>query len=170
MNKKTVLVVIILVAIIGVLFFVGQPKNKSIEAQTETTVQETGGGLIAEGDTFHDFGTISMKDGNVSKLFAVKNESAHDITISELYTSCMCTNAFFISPAGNKKGPFGMPGMGDRTTTRDLVRPGETFNIEVVYDPNAHGPAGVGMIDRFVTVKDKEGDEVEFEIKAQVTP
>ncbi len=119
---------------------------------------------------FHDFGTISMKNGNVTKEFTVTNPTAEAITVKTVLTSCMCTAAFLVQPDGSIKGPFGMPGMGYVPPADETIQPGESRIVRVVYDPNAHGPAGVGRIDRFVTLTDDSGGAVEYEIKANVTP
>src|SRR3989338_1285615 len=42
--------------------------------------------------------------------------------------------------------------------------------LEVVFDPAAHGPAGVGRIERVVYVEHSAGDLLEFQISAMVTP
>jgi hypothetical protein len=119
--------------------------------------------------TFYDFGTISMKDGLVNSVFTVTNSTAKDINITTINTSCMCTVAY-LQGGSAQKGPFGMPGMGYVPPADELIRAGEMRNIKVVYDPNAHGPAGVGMIDRFVYLTDDSGGKLELEIKAVVTP
>ena len=82
----------------------------------------------------------------------------------------MCTTAFIVGPDGNVKGPFGMPGMGYVPPANEIIKAGESRIIRIVYDPNAHGPAGVGQIDRFVTLTDSDGGTLQFEIKALVTP
>ena len=71
---------------------------------------------------------------------------------------------------GSTKGPFGMAGMGYVPPANETIKPGESRIVRVVYDPNAHGPAGVGQIDRFVTLTDSSGGTLQFEIKALVTP
>lgn len=121
-------------------------------------------------EAFYDFGTISMKNGNVAKEFMVTNPTATDITVSTILTSCMCTSAFVVEPDGSIKGPFKMPGMGYVPPADELIKAGESRTIRVVYDPNAHGPAGVGRINRFVTLTDSSGGTFQLEIKALVTP
>ena len=121
-------------------------------------------------ETFYDFGTISMKNWNVTKEFTVTNPTDQDITVSTVLTSCMCTTAFIVKPDGNVKGPFSMPGMGYIPPANETIKPGESRVVRVVYDPNAHGPAGVGEIDRFVMLTDASGGTLQFEIKALVTP
>lgn len=125
--------------------------------------------LIAP-ETLYDFGTISMKNGNVTKEFKIDNPTNSDVTVSTVLTSCMCTTAFIVLQDGNIKGPFRMPGMGYVPSANEVIKAGENRVIRVVYDPNAHGPAGVGRIDRFVTLTDSSGGVVQLEIKALVTP
>ena len=52
----------------------------------------------------------------------------------------------------------------------EIIKAGESRKIRVVYDPNAHGPAGVGQIDRFIELTDSNGAKLQLEIKANVTP
>ena len=82
----------------------------------------------------------------------------------------MCTAAYIVRGDGEKKGPFSMPGHRPVPKAKEIIKAGESRGIEVVYDPNAHGPAGVGMINRFVYLEDREGNKMQFEIKANVTP
>jgi len=111
-----------------------------------------------------------MKKGNVTRDFTFTNQSSADIVINDVQTSCMCTTALLVEADGSAKGPFGMPGMGGMTSTEDTVKAGETRTLRAIYDPNAHGPAGLGAIDRFITITDSSGGALRFEIKAEVTP
>jgi len=140
-----------------------------VQGAQETQPSSSATGLVAP-ETFYDFGTISMKNWTVTKEFKVTNPTDKDITINTVLTSCMCTSAFIVEPDGSTKGPFGMSGMGYVPPANELIKAGESRMIKVVYDPNAHGPAGVGQIDRFVTLTDSSGAELRFEIKALVTP
>lgn len=116
-----------------------------------------------------DFGTISMKNGKVQHEFAVTNNTQTAVNLPKVYTSCMCTTAYLETPSG-EKGPFGMEGMGYVPPANDTIAPGETRTVKVVFDPNAHGPAGVGSIDRFIYLQDDQGGALTLEIKAVVTP
>ena len=63
-----------------------------------------------------------------------------------------------------------MPGHGGSVPkVNDTIKAGETREIEVVFDPNAHGPAGVGLIERVVRLEYGE-KTLELNIKAVVTP
>jgi hypothetical protein len=48
--------------------------------------------------------------------------------------------------------------------------PQQEGDIEVVYDPNAHGPSGVGTIERSIIVEGKGNTLATLNIKATVTP
>ena len=130
---------------------------------------EAKSGLTAA-EKLYDFGTISMSRGEVAKIFEIANSTNEEIEIENVVTSCMCTTAYLESGSG-EKGPFGMPGHGGPAgKVREIVRPGETRKVRVVYDPNAHGPAGIGPVDRFVYLTEASGKNLELEIKAVVTP
>ena len=80
----------------------------------------------------------------------------------------MCTNAYFTSD-GEESGPFGMPGHGFVPGLGRKLKAGEKAVVRVVFDPAAHGPAGVGPVDRLAWLE--SGDEAkEFGIKAVVRP
>ncbi len=115
-----------------------------------------------------DFGSISMAKGKVNKIFTFKNNTASVITAKKLYTSCMCTKATFTK--GDKVfGPFGMPAHGIIPGFGQTIEPGQEAQVEVVFDPAAHGPAGVGPIERQAILETSDGQMV-FKFKAQVTP
>ena len=167
--NKTIIVIIFIVMGIGGLMWWG--KSAQRPATSSSTKIDTGAknALIAS-ETLYDFGTISMKNGNVTKEFIVTNPTDKDIVIPSLVTSCMCTKAFIVEPDGTTKGPFGMPGMGSVPPADEIIKVGENRIIKVVYDPNAHGPAGVGQINRFISLTDLSGNTLKLEIKALVTP
>lgn len=143
--------------------------NSGSGTSSSSEIIASGAGMLSAEETFYNFGKISMKDGNVSKTFKVWNKSSGDVNLESVTTSCMCTVAYVVN-AGGKQGPFGMPGHGSVPKVNEVIKAGESRDIEVVYDPNAHGPAGVGMIDRFVYLVDENGQKLELEIKANVTP
>ncbi len=125
--------------------------------------------VLASVSPFFDFGKISMAAGKVSKVYWIKNISGDPLTISKLYTSCMCTDATLITKAG-KRGPFGMPGHGPTPRIEERLAPGESAQVEAVFDPAAHGPAGIGQTDRIVTIENDGGLPLELRFSAMVTP
>jgi hypothetical protein len=140
------------------------------ESRTANTPQiSNAASALAASDAVHDFGTISMADGVVSHTFTITNETGSDIEVKTIDTSCMCTTAYIESENG-EKGPFGMRGMGYLSRANEVIQAGKSRNVKVVFDPNAHGPAGVGQIDRFVHLTDKSGGTLQLEITAVVTP
>ena len=124
---------------------------------------------LASFSPFFDFGKISMAAGNVSKVYWIKNISGDPLTVTQLSTSCMCTVATLITPAG-KKGPFGMPGHGPASRLAERLAAGASAQVEVVFDPAAHGPAGIGQTDRVVTIENDAGLPLELRFSAMVTP
>ncbi len=116
-----------------------------------------------------DFGSISMAKGVVKKTYKISNPSKDTITISKIYTSCMCTKATLFN-GDRRAGPFGMPGHGSVPTITETLAPGAEATIEAVFDPAAHGPAGVGNVARNIFVETTDGGKLELAFKAQVTP
>ena len=110
-----------------------------------------------------------MKNGEVAKEFTITNPNDGDIILSKVLTSCMCTNAYIIKPDSSMKGPFSMAGHG-ASSIDEVIKAGENRIVRVVFDPNAHGPAGIGNIDRFISLTDTSGNTLQLEIKALVTP
>lgn len=154
---------------IGILVLLLVLMAWSAPGKKPATVQPAQSLALIASETFYDFGTISMANGLVEHSFKVTNSSGKDIELKTVTTSCMCTKAY-LEGGTSKKGPFGMPGMGSIPPANEIIKAGESRDIKVVYDPNAHGPAGVGMIDRFVYLTDDSGGTLDLEIKALVTP
>lgn len=116
----------------------------------------------------HDFGTLSMAKGKVTHDYKLKNDSQTQITIKKIYTSCMCTGALLIKGAKNL-GPFGMPGHAPIPSVNENLAAGSEATVQVIFDPAAHGPAGVGKVERVVTLETSEGN-VDLSFTAEVTP
>ncbi len=138
------------------------------ESPRTQTTNAAGAPSVQTGEANYDFGTISMRAGTVSYAFKITNTSSDPLVVKKLYTSCMCTTATLIV-GSERAGPFGMPGHGFIPSIDQTIPPGEEASLEVVFDPTAHGPAGVGRIDRVVTVE-TSGGPLQFGIKANVTP
>lgn len=135
-----------------------QENNSALEASA-LTAMESG----------FDFGEISMAKGKVSHTFKIKNNASEAVVAKQLYTSCMCTEASLIK-ADKKVGPFGMPGHSFAPKINETIAAGEEAEIEVVFDPAAHGPSGVGPIERVVYLEQEGKNPLEITIKASVTP
>lgn len=119
-----------------------------------------------------DFGTISMKNGDVSKKFEIKNTGLESVVVNKVYTSCMCTVAKIINSQGEDSGPYGMPGHGGGISRANVeIRPGEKIQVEAIFNPAAHGPSGVGLAQRtvYLETNSSKTPKVELNFKAVVT-
>ncbi len=102
-----------------------------------------------------DLGTLDYRKGIVTTYFTVENKGGSDLVITEMETSCGCTEASLI--VNGKEGPrFGMRGHGDWPTGWSArLKPGERAQLKVTYDPNAHG-IYVGSFDRIVLIRSND--------------
>jgi hypothetical protein len=163
--KKDILMVGLLAAgaFVGVMLL-GRTTESAMSSQGDIAVKTA----LSTPETLYDFGEVRMKDGKVSHRFTVSNPTDKELTAEYLSTSCMCTTAYIVDDKA-QGGPYGMEGMSSGKA-RMLFKPGESREIEVVFDPNAHGPAGVGPLQRFVTLTDATGGKLQLEIKGLVKP
>ncbi|MBI2635200.1 MAG: DUF1573 domain-containing protein [Parcubacteria group bacterium] len=167
-NKNNIIIwsAIILAIVVGFIWI----SRRSSENQTPKA-SLTGSSALAAAESFFDFGKISMAKGNVSHDFSVKNTGSKPVNITKIYTSCMCTTAILQMSSGKELGPYGMPGHGGfAPAINQIVMPGEEITIKTIFDPAAHGPAGVGPIERAVYVENDSGKPFEIQFKAVVTP
>ena len=163
--KETLFILVPTLIIFFGIIWLATPAPKSA-GQTDYSQKESGA-LMAENPKY-DFGTISMAKGKVTNIYSIKNTGTEPVTINSTYTSCMCTSATLV--IGDKKiGPFGMPGHGFLPKLSQVIEPGDEFQVEGVFDPAAHGPAGVGTIERVIVLETSSGN-VEMQFKALVTP
>ncbi|MBI4022203.1 MAG: DUF1573 domain-containing protein [Candidatus Andersenbacteria bacterium] len=164
MNKTTVVGIAVAVAVLGGMVWAGRPETAGRSSQA--TVQR--GGLTASEAAF-DFGSVSMAAGTVRHSFTITNTASEPVSISTVFTSCMCTSAT-LKVNDQTLGPYGMPGHGPRQKINETIDPREAAAVEVEFDPAAHGPAGVGRIQRTVTIENSAGQPLELGIMALVTP
>jgi len=162
-KNKTWVVAIVGAALLagGLLWVSGGSGNKTVPAEKISTVASAVS--VLENDW--DFGGISMKDGVVTHNFEIKNEGTEPIVIKKVFTSCGCTTAFVIDASGKKHGKFGMPGHGLPSKTNIVIGPGGTATVEAVYDPAAHGPAGVGLARRSIYLETNSAVSPKVEVR-----
>jgi len=162
MSRNIILVsVLFVVALAGIMWW-------GRDAQTTSSVQSNvgalaAGSLVAE-ETVYDFGTIAMKDGVVSHQFRVRNDSEAPVLIQKVYTSCMCTTVNIQLRSGKTYGAFGMPGHGPSKTNIE-VGPHEEATVLAMFDPNAHGPSGVGLANRSVYLETNSPKTKQVELR-----
>ena len=155
----------VLIIIIGaaVLFSGNNDTNKEINNGTPR---------LKANETKFDFGDISMKDGLAAHNFVIENEGDGILEFSKMETSCMCTTAV-LDVDGKRSPKFGMASHG--TNPRgwsEEINPGSSANLEITFDPNAHGPNSTGPITRVVTIQTNDGGKrntKQFTISANVT-
>lgn len=169
-SKKTGLVVagvgVFIVLLGAALFFSSSPQANNQPAAAPAIK----GSVLQASEQFFDFGQISMAKGKVTKAFTIKNPTNEPIVASKVYTSCMCTQAV-IASGGDRKGPFGMPGHGGSIPAISLIiAPNSEAVVEAIFDPAAHGPAGIGPVAREVYVETLEGGKLTLSFKANVIP
>lgn len=164
MNQKSVPYIVLGLVIIGIIFFL------SLQGKNNSSNNVYSGSILSATEKSFDFKVITMKDGEVSHNFEVKNEGTEPVVIGKVYTSCMCTEAYLIDAAGKKYGAFGMPGH-TSSGTNITVGPGETIILDAVFDPAAHGPSGVGFAQRsiYLETNSTQSPKMEFNFQATVT-
>ena len=160
------------IVVLGGLIIAAQPgpatPSPTAVELVKASVSNPGGRLATSQPKF-SFGPISMARGKVTHRYPIKNAGSEQLLIRKLYTSCMCTTAALVKN-GKKSDAFGMPGHTPIPTINVPIAPQEEAFVEVVFDPAAHGPAGVGPIERVVTLENSAGQPLELEFAALVSP
>ena len=147
-----------------------QPASRSptaVELVSAASARSTG--ALAARESNFNFGSVSMARGKVTHRYWIRNAGTEPVVLGKMYTSCMCTTAALVK-AGRKFAAVGMPGHTPISALNESMAPAEEAMVEVVFDPAAHGPAGIGPIDRVVTVENSAGQPLELAFSANVTP
>lgn len=165
--KNTIIITSIAVLVFGLLLW--GKVGSSRPAGSATLATGSTSAAVTDSIPTYDFGSVSMLKGNVEHEFAITNTTDADIAVTKVETSCMCTRAVLQLPDGKEMGPFGMPGHGFTPTLNAIVRSGEKLIVRAIFDPAAHGPAGIGRIERVVTLDTNKGP-ITMQFRAQVTP
>jgi predicted RNA-binding Zn-ribbon protein involved in translation (DUF1610 family) len=99
-----------------------------------------------------DLGDVSTKEGKVETSITLKNTGQKDLIVDSFSTSCGCTTVSVVN--NGQEGPVfgtGTPPEGWSTT----IRPGETAELRVYYDPTFHQDArGPMMREIYVSSND----------------
>ncbi len=171
-NAKIVMGVGAVVLVLGGVIIAAQPgpaaKSPTAVELVKASAPSSAGQLTAAQAKF-SFGPISMARGKVIHRYPITNAGTEPLLIRKIYTSCMCTTAALVK-GGKKSDAFGMPGHTPIPTINVPINPQEEAFVEVVFDPAAHGPAGVGPIERVVTIENNAGQPLELEFAALVSP
>lgn len=153
--------------IVGAAIIVAKPDPA--QSSPAPRIEAQGPRMLKANETNFDFGTISMAAGNVSHRYWIRNTGEQPIIVRKMYTSCMCTTATLIK-GGRKSPTVGMPGHGFMPTLDETLQPNEAAMVEVVFDPAAHGPAGIGRTERLVTLQTDRERPLELSFVVNVTP
>ena len=150
---KIFLGITIAVLVLGFAGIIWAIKSESAGSEGKGTPK-----LALEIDKF-DLGDVSMANGLAKKKVKITNQGDGDLKISRMQTSCMCTKVALA--AGGKRSPeFGMPGHGGGSSSwSQVIKPGESGELEIIFDPNAHGPNGTGMITRTIEIFSNDGGQ-----------
>jgi cytochrome c-type biogenesis protein CcmH/NrfF len=118
--------------------------------------------------TTKNLGLVKQSEGKVSTFFTLKNLGDGDLVIENMDTSCMCTSVRIIYN-GNEGPIFGMSMHGTNPENYKLtIAPGDSAQLEVLYDPLAHGiqKKSEARIIREVTIV--SNDPVDFQKKLRI--
>lgn len=158
----------ILIGLVGISSVLILVFGVVLVTKTQPPTLETSGNARIEvlGEKTHSWGQIDIDGGNVEKTFQIRNSGDSDLEITNFKTSCMCTETQ-ISINGEQSPIFGMH---TRSGWKGVVEPGETANINVVFDPLFHGPQGTGPITRIVSfdTNDSSNRTMEFRLSGNV--
>lgn len=172
-NRKLALGAGAVVLAIGVLIVVARPDAAAQAPAPVVTAQQPGAaasaGQLTALRTKFNFGSISMAAGKVTHRYAISSAGTEPISVHKIYTSCMCTTAALVKN-GKASEAFGMPGHTPIPAIDVPLEGKDRAFIEVIFDPAAHGPAGVGPIERVVTIENSAGQPLELQFAALVTP
>ena len=152
-QSTTTFVIIILSLIIGggLILWSYSVAGKSGSAPKEEIASDQG--PLAGTESAYDFGEVSMATGLVNHEFVLRNNSSAPVKIGRAETSCMCTTVY-LKTGGKEVGPFGMAGHSGIGNNANLtISPSEELIVRTVFDPAAHGPAGVGQVERQVILE-----------------
>ena len=148
-----------IIILIGIIVFVG-----SREATSTVSKDDPNRPVAGVSQLNYDFG--AMKNSDIrTKTFEVKNSGKSDLELTNVSTSCDCTYVY-VTASGQKSPKFTMHGT---TTWKGVVKPNQTAQVEVVYEP-AIMPVQ-GKVERIVTIttNDPEHEMLEFKVSAEVS-
>ncbi len=160
MIEKKIAASLILIIIFGGVFLFS--RNKSSPSENNFL------NIKAEVDQKNfDWGDIPLNGGNVTKIFTIKNVGSDILKISNIKTSCTCTQAQIVID-GQKSPDFSMH---SASAWVGEMAPGKQAQLAIFFDPAFHGPTGVGPIERLVSLEtnDPNNSRLEFSLTANVS-
>lgn len=157
MDKKIIgLISLFTLAVIAIAIF-------ALGGNSKATIQKTAGAKISIDHSSKTVGNIPYGGGNLIHSFPIKNTGDKDLEIGNIATSCMCTKAY-LKEGTEESERFGMKGMSAPSAWKGIVKPGETAEIVMDFDPQFHGPQGIGPISRNVSFETNDPDHPYVEL------
>lgn len=164
MDKKIIIGIILstLLLLGGAVWLLGNSSSKAV-------VTKTLGGKIETQEVNFDFKDIPYSGGNATHSFKIKNGGDKDLQIANMASSCMCTTVS-LKTLGGVSPKFGMKGHSPASSWTGKLAPGEEAEVVAEFDPTAHGPSGVGPMERMVSFETSDPSKpyVEFSFKGVV--
>ncbi|PIR88808.1 MAG: hypothetical protein COU09_00310 [Candidatus Harrisonbacteria bacterium CG10_big_fil_rev_8_21_14_0_10_44_23] len=154
MKSNTLTAIVVAVVLIGGAYFL-------VNGSSSTGDVAKSASAISLDREIHDFGEIDIYGGLVTTDFTLTNEGSEDVVITAATTSCACTS-------GEIDGA--LFGMHDQISGDIVVPAGESKTLKAIYDPLAHGPSGVGLVNRilYLQTNSEVTPTVEARIRALV--
>lgn len=163
MNNKKVLIGFILVTILilfGGVFILSKTTNSGQINGVSANAK-----LTADEKTF-DWGEIAYSGTDATKTFTIKNSGTEVLKLTNIKTSCACTKAQVV--IDDKSSPY----FSMHTTSSWIgeISPGKEASLTVIFDPDFHGPSGVGAVERLISMEtnDAANPQIEFSLKGVV--
>lgn len=159
-GKQIALFLIIIIGLVGLLVWLG---SRGGIAPT-TDASDPNRPIATVTDTDFDLGAMAVSEIK-NHVFQIKNTGLSDLTLARVTTSCNCTYAYITT--GGRRSP--QQTMHGSNGWSDVVRPGETADVEVVYEPALMPVSGVVERTVSVTTTDPVTPTVTFTVRANVS-
>lgn len=162
MNEKKILLVIAFFSLIilvgGTVLLAGSGKSAQVTLTQNAKAQ-------VDQKNF-DWGNISFNGDYATKTFIIRNTGTDNLKLTNIRTSCHCTKAQVVVE-GNTSPYFGMNTI---SSWVGEISPNKEANLVVIFDQRYHGDAGVGPINRFVSIEtnDASNPNLEFSLTGTV--
>lgn len=159
--KQIVIFLIVIVGLVGLLVWLG---SRGGVAPT-VDASDPNRPIATVTTTDYDLGTMAVNEIK-QYTFQIKNTGLSDLTLARVTTSCNCTYAY-VTVSGRRSPQQTMHGTNGWS---DVVRPGETADVEVVYEPALMPVSGAVERTVSVTTTDPVTPTVTFTVRANVKP
>ncbi|MCK5603089.1 DUF1573 domain-containing protein [Candidatus Pacearchaeota archaeon] len=160
---KTIQRLIIIGILVSAVILTGcTPKSDRVKSEYKDNTNS--GSIEVLGDASYDWGDINIKGGDVKHTFTLKNTSDEPLYLKSIFTSCVCTKARFRLPDESISPSYGMSNNASYWAAE--IKPNETFDVEVTFDPLYHGAQATGPISRSINIITSSKNDPVFELKA----